>query len=629
MLTLGTAGHIDHGKTSLIKALTSIDTDRLPEEKERGMTIDLGFAWLKLASGETIGIVDVPGHKQFINHVAPGLFGIDAVLLLVAADDGWMPQTEEHFQILNLLGIKNGIVVLNKIDIAPDAEWLNLVEADINQRLAGTPLAGSPVMRVSARTGEGIDRLTEAITALAVRLTPRQDIGKPRLAVDRVFTMKGSGVVVTGTLNQGVFNAGEEVAVWPAGLEGRIRSIESYKQTLGQVQPGSRVALNLSGFKREELNRGDIILSHRQRPPLALEIDIELRLLPLLDAPLKNMTEVLVYMETRELLARVVLLETRVLNPGESGLAQLRFTEKVSSFIGERFIMRRQSPATTIGGGVVIDPQAARYKPSQLPKALAALNLGRSLSLSDLILAEVEKQKRVDARGLLSASLFTAAEVSRCVDDLLSRNKLVQAAGFLISPARWQEWIKVIVDTVSKGIEAEKLKKGVPQSAVQSALGEPKEMFDALIASLLAEGKLVRENDVLYLPEHKPRLSAEQEKLAAAVLEMFYKNPTTPPALRDILAQFPAAGSVVRFMLQQGQLIEFPEYVLMEAGRFAEIQKQIIDILKEKGQVSIQDVSARFGFSRKYSIPLMTQLDRLGITRREGDVRVAGRKTAV
>jgi selenocysteine-specific elongation factor len=629
MLTLGTAGHIDHGKTSLIKALTSIDTDRLPEEKERGMTIDLGFAWLKLASGETIGIVDVPGHKQFINHVAPGLFGIDAVLLLVAADDGWMPQTEEHFQILNLLGIKNGMVVLNKIDIAPDAEWLNLVEADINQRLAGTPLAGSPVIRVSARTGEGIDRLTAAITALAARLTPRQDIGKPRLAVDRVFTMKGSGVVVTGTLNQGVFNAGDEVAAWPSGLEGRIRSIESYKQTLGQVQPGSRVALNLSGFKREELNRGDIILSQRQKPPLAREIDIELRLLPLLDAPLKNMTEVLVYMETRELLARVVLLESRVLNSGETGLAQLRFTENVSSFIGERFIMRRQSPATTIGGGTVLNPLAARYKPSHLPGVLAALNTGRSLSLQDLILAEVERQKMADARGLLSASLFTAADVSRGVEDLLSRKKLVQASGYLISPARWQEWIKVIIDTVSRGIEAEKLKKGVPQSAVQSALGQPKELFDALLANLLAEGKLVRENDVLYLPEHKPRLSAEQEKLAAAVLEMFHKNPTTPPALRDILAQFPAAGSVVRFMLQQGQIIEFPEYVLMEAGRFAEIQRQIIEMLKEKGQVSIQDISARFGFSRKYSIPLMTQLDRLGITRREGDVRVAGRKTAV
>ncbi len=629
MLTLGTAGHIDHGKTSLIKALTSIDTDRLPEEKERGMTIDLGFAWLKLASGETIGIVDVPGHKQFINHVAPGLFGIDAVLLLVAADDGWMPQTEEHFQILNLLGIKNGIVVLNKIDIAPDAEWLSLVEADITQRLAGTPLEGSPVIRVSARTGDGIDRLTEVITALAARLTPRQDIGKPRLAVDRVFTMKGSGVVVTGTLNQGVFNAGEEVTVWPSGLKGHIRSIESYKQMLGQVQPGSRVALNLSGFKREELNRGDIVLSQQQKPPLAHEIDIELRLLPLLDGPLKNMTEVLVYMETRELLARVVLLESRVLNSGETGLAQLRFSEKVSSFTGERFIMRRQSPAATIGGGVVLNPLASRYKPSQLPAALAALKTSRSLALQDLILAEVERQDRVDARGLLSASLFTAAEVSRGVEDLLNRQKLVQAAGYLISPARWQEWIKVIMDTVSRGIEAEKLKKGVPQSAVQSALAQPKEQFDSLLANLLSEGKLVRENDVLYLPEHKPRLSAEQEKLAAAVLEMFHKSPTTPPALRDILAQLPAAGSVVRFMLQQGQILELPEYVLMEAGRFAEVQKGIIEMLKEKGQVSIQDVSARFGFSRKYSIPLMTQLDRLGITRREGDVRVAGRKTAI
>jgi len=627
MLTLGTAGHIDHGKSSIIRALTDIDPDRLPEEKARGMTIDLGFAWLKLPSGETVGIVDVPGHQQFINHVAPGLFGIDAALLVVAVDDGWMPQTEEHLQILDLLGIQNGIVVLNKVDMMPDAEWLDLVEKDITQHLENTALAGSPIIRVSARTGQGIDRLTETIIALASRLKPRQDIGKPRLAVDRVFTMKGSGVVVTGTLNQGIFHSGDEIAVWPQGGKGHIRTIESYKQVTGQAEPGSRVALNLSGYKREELKRGDIVLAAAQDAPLSTLIDIDLRLLEGLPLPLKNMTEVLVYMETRELLARVVLLEGRTLNPGQHALAQLRFTEPVTSFIGERFIIRRQSPAATIGGGVVLNPQGARYRLAKM-EVRAWLERRRSLELDDLLTSELQRLGYMEGKGLLSASLFDAAEITTAVKRLLDSGKLIDAAGYLIDPEVWESWQTRLLDTVTRELSAEKLKKGVAPAIPQSALGLPKELFDALVVNLISKGKLAREEGSLALPEHKPHLSDQQAEMSKAVLALFKKASSTPPGMKEIVAALPGSAPVVRYLLQQKQLLELPDGILLESEQFTEIQQFVVTLLIQKGQVTIQEIAARFGFSRKYSIPLMNYLDRLGITRREGDMRVAGRKTA-
>jgi selenocysteine-specific elongation factor len=626
MFTLATAGHIDHGKSSLIKALTTIDPDRLPEEKERGMTIDLGFAWLELPSGEIVGMVDVPGHKQFVHHVVPGLFAIDAVLLVVAADDGWMPQTEEHLQILDLLGIKNGIIVLNKIDLASDAEWLDLVEKDIIQHLANTGLSGSPVIRVSARTGQGIDELKKAIAGLTTTLTPRQDIGKPRLAVDRVFTIKGSGVVVTGTLSQGIFSNNDEVTLLPSGIGAHIRGIESYKQMLGKAQPGSRVALNLSGLKREDIKRGDIIIQFRQKAVINRMVNAEIKLLPTLETPLKNMAEVLVYMETRELLARVVPLGTKAIKPGEMVMAQLRFSEDVASFIGERFIIRQQSPTMTIGGGVVLEPDAGKFKLADASKTQAFLERRKSLKLEDLIFSEVEKHDYVEDRGLLAVSLFSQREINAMVKALINQKKLVLAAAYLVTPLTWQEWSQRLLNWLQKEHENDKLKKGASQAAAQVALGLPKDIFDVLVSQVASTGKLVREEDTLYLAQHKPRLSQQQEALVAVILKLFQKNSSTPPSLKDISTEFANSTDVVRYMLQQGLLVELPDGILLEAKQFQSIQGEVIKILKEKGKISIQDISASFGFSRKYSVPLLTHLDRLSITRREGDVRIAGKK---
>jgi len=624
MLTIATAGHIDHGKSSLIKALTTIDPDRLPEEKARGMTIDLGFAWLSLPSGEVVGIVDVPGHKQFVHNVIPGLFGVDAVLLVVAADDGWMPQTEEHLRILDLLGVRHGLVVLNKIDLVSDPAWLDLVEEDIARHIAGTCLEGSPIMRVSTRTGAGIDETRRVVADIAARLAPRQNAGKPRLPVDRVFSIKGAGVVVTGTLSGGIFRAGDDVILSPMGLSARIRTVESYKQLQPEATPGCRVALNLTGVKREELRRGDLVL------PVALPIsrimDVELKLLSGLEASLKNMTEVAIFMETREMLGHVVLIGSRLLAPGESTYAQLRLGEDVSSYIGERFVIRRQSPSMTIGGGVILDPQADKFKLAETSARQAFLETRRGLGLPELILSEMTKKHQMMVDGMLAASLFPKTEIARAVQELLRQKHLASAGQRLIDISIWRNAGEKLISMAQAEHKADRLKKGLSQAVAQSALGLDKDIFDAIVSELVSAGKLVRLDDAIALPEHRQQLSPQQEAQASAIRLMFQSNPTAPPTLKEIAAELVGSVGVVRYLVQHGELVELSEGVLMSATQFAMAESEVQRLLKEKGQVTIQDLSVCFGFSRKFSIPLLTHLDRLGITRREGDVRVAGKR---
>ena len=627
MLTLATAGHIDHGKSSLIKALTSIDPDRLPEEKERGMTIDLGFAWMQLPSGELIGIIDVPGHKQFVHNVIPGLFGIDAVLMVVAADDGWMPQTEEHLRILDLLGIKNGIIVLNKVDITPDRDWIELVRADISAHLTGTSLEGAPIVSVSSRTGEGIAKLKDSIATLASTLKPRENIGKPRLPIDRVFNIKGSGVVVTGTMSGGIFRAGQDVIISPSDLTARIRSVESFKHVLPKASPGGRVALNLTGIKREELKRGDLVLSNPL--PLSRILNVELKLLQNSETPLRNMTEVALFMETRELLCRVVLIGTRFLKPGESSFAQLRLNEEVAALIGGHFIVRRQSPAVTIGGGVVLEAHASRFKLSEVPELEEFLKNRKKLELDDLITSEVYRYRLVPAAGLLDSSNISSGELSLAVERLVQEKKLFRVGTNLVDAKFWRESEKKLLDMVHKEIEIDKLKKGLDQALARSLLGLGRDIFDALVQEQVSTGKLVRLEESLALPEHRQQLSARQEVEAASILRMLQQTPSSPPTMREISTAIPGSTGLVKYLAQKGELVELPDGVLMASSQFKTLQKQVEQLLAENGKITIQDLAARFGFSRKYTIPILTHMDRIGITRREGDVRVPGKKMAL
>jgi len=624
MLTIGTAGHIDHGKSSLVKALTSIDPDRLPEEKKRGMTIDLGFAWLQASSGEMVGIVDVPGHEHFVRNVIPGLGGIDAALLVIAADDGWMPQTEEHVQILDLLGVKDGIVALTKVDLIDDPDWLELVEKEIAEKLAATGLSKSPIIRVSSKNGNGIQQLKEAIDRLVQELVPKKDIGRPRLPVDRVFTMKGSGVVVTGTLINGSLSAGNDVFISPGGQTAHIRSIESYKQQVNRAQPGSRVALNLTGVKKSGLERGDIVMSIKARTSRI--INVELRLIPQLANPLKTNSELVFYLETRELLGRIILFGRKDVPAAATTLAQIRFSQDVAAYIGEHFIMRRQSPAVTIGGGTILDPQAAKFRIKDTDKAIAFLEQRKSLELEGLVLTEVEKSKYIERKGFLENCCYSAKEVTDHLKLLRSQNSLVITDAYIIDSNHWQRQQDRLLDSLRKDHEVNPLKKGLSQSMLQSQLDLPKEAFNQMIASLIKDGKIARQEDSVYLSSHKPALSSDQDEMVSAIMQLFKKDASNPPKTWEVTEEIPGSEKIVRFMLQQNMLIELPDNILLEKKRYERIEGEIISFLEKKGEISIQDINSLFGFSRKYTIPLMQYLDIKGVTRREGNVRILAGK---
>ncbi|AKG54378.1 selenocysteine-specific translation elongation factor [Dehalogenimonas sp. WBC-2] len=625
MITLGTAGHIDHGKSSVVKALTSIDPDRLPEEKERGMTIDLGFAWFALPDGEYVGLVDVPGHQHFVHNVIPGLTGIDAVMLVIAADDGWMPQTEEHLQIINLLGISKGIVVLNKIDLV-EADWCAMVHADITEHLSDTVLAGAPIIEVSAKSGLGLDDLKTAIGKLVADIN-QADIGKPRLPIDRVFTIKGVGTVITGTLHHGTLAVGDEVTILPKGIRGQIRSIESYKQHLSKAQPGSRVALNLSGLKKEDLERGDIIVPRGAETPLSRYLDAELCLLPSLKQPLKTGAELSLFFETTESSARVIALSSREISPQEGPtLVQFRLPAEFAAFIGERFIVRRNSPAETIGGGRILDPSAERYQPKNAERQIKRLNERRELSLASIITTELDKTHFTKRHGFLQASPHSEATITKAIEVKAQSSAVIVSNDWLIDAAFWQEQMRALLDNLAAEHKAQPLKKGLSQAEIAAKLKLPEGLFTSLVEELITSKKITRMDDVLALSSHKPQLSGDQTEMENRIISAIMQNPAAPPTRTELLKSVSGIANVLRYMLEQGKLIELPDGILLTAAQYREIKQKVIDILKSQGQIAIQDMSAATGFSRKYSIPFLTRLDQEGITRRQDNVRLAARK---
>jgi len=619
MLTFCTAGHIDHGKSSLVKSLTKIDPDRLPEEKNRGMTIDLGFVWMQASSGEMVGIVDVPGHRQFVRNVIPGMSNIDAAILVIAADDGWMPQSEEHTQIMDLLGVKHGIVALTKVDLVDDAAWLEMIEEDITARLAQTSLQDTPIIRVSNKDGTGINKLKEAIDQLVLKMVTNRDIGKPRLPVDRVFTMKGSGVVVTGTLMNGSLAAGDNAIILPDGLTAHIRAIESYKQKVDKALPGSRVALNLTGIKKEELKRGDIIMLHKAK--VSRIANVEIRLLAGQDK-LKSNNELLVYLGTSEITAKLVLIGTKAVKPQEATFAQLRFENDVATYIGERFILRNPSPVCTIGGGVVLDPFATKYRVKDSYKLSTFIGKRRGLSLEGLILTEVEKLRYAERGELLKASCYSSAEIDSCVEKFIGQGRLMKIASYIVGVDCWQEQADKLLEAIRLMYKSNPLNESVSQAALMTRLNLPRELFDQLVSHLVKKGEIVHTGDSIAMANHKPKPSSRQEAVISNIKELFKKNPASPPTLKELALQIPGGEDITRFMCRQGMLVELADGVLLDVERYQDIKRGVIDFLTNKERITIQDFNSLFGFSRKYIIPILTALDKEGITRREGDVRV-------
>lgn len=621
MFVFGTAGHIDHGKTALIYALTSIDTDRLPEEKERGMTIDLGFAWMKLPSGEKVGIVDVPGHENLIKNMIAGATGIDAVILVIDANEGWMPQTEEHFQIVDLLDIKFGIIAITKIDLVDHAR-LDFVEKQIKEKLKNTALFNAPIVKVSTIKNRGIDGIKSAIQDLIPRMKPKRDIGKPRLFIDRVFNIKGSGTVVTGTLMGGTFHRGMAVTIFPSCKKTRIRSLQTYKEATEKAFPGSRVALNLVGMEKNELHRGDIVFGNKQIKA-SKNIDVRIQLLPRLKKYfLTNRSELFFFTGTKEILTKVILNQKKYFKPGETGFAQLRFKEPLATHLGDRFILRIPSPPKTIGGGLIVDPLAHKhhFKDKDI---LQFLQKRIKFDLKELVLTELKKNISIKKDNLLINSNYTDSEIREVVESLKKGERVIVTNSWLIDKNYWQEQKTKFMNRLNQEYELYPLQTGFPLNKFQSHFYYLKsKIFNSLTDSLINRDKIALKKGIIFLLSRKPKISTQQKVIISKILKTLKDNPINPPNEKTLISQIVGSKEIIDFLIQEGEIIKLIDGILLESKNYDIMKNKLIEFLKINGSISIAQVRELLGMSRKYIIPLLNKMDEEKITQRKENVRI-------
>ncbi len=636
---IGTAGHIDHGKTELVKALTGTDTDRLKEEKERGISIELGFAELELPGGVKAGVVDVPGHEHFIKNMLAGATGFDLVLLVVAADDGVMPQTVEHLAIVDLLGVHDGVVAITKADLVGE-DMIELVKEDVTDALRGTVLEGAEVVVTSSRTGLGLDELREALARAADRVRSRDVEGPFRLPVDRVFTLRGIGTVVTGTLWEGSVADGEEAVVQPAGRRLRVRNVQVHGKEVDRAFAGQRVAMNLPGISKKDISRGDVILSPGYLSP-TLMADATLYLLENAPHPLKNRSRVRFHHGTSEVMARVILLGGRdELPPGESHYVQFRLESPAVLRYGDRYILRSYSPITTIGGGRILDSHPRKHRHHQV-EVLKDLEVRERADPRELVLLAIEeKGLPVSRPDLLERLELKAEEVGRAVEGLLQEGSLVEISDegepLYVDSPRLSRLTEAIVLQVEELHSANPLKAGVEKEVLrqrlEDRLGKGKyfqlkpETYLALLKSVVHAGLLEVEGGKVMV-RGKGRILGEQDRALLDDLHaLIREGGFCPPMFKELGERLKVDRSKLRdllgILLEEGKIEQVnPEYFLA-AGRLAEAEKRVLDFLSRQGKLGVGDLRDMLGASRKYAIPLLEHLDRRRITRREGDFRV-------
>jgi selenocysteine-specific elongation factor len=634
MRVIGTAGHVDHGKSTLVEAMTGTHPDRLQEERDREMTIDLGFAWMQLPSGEDIGIVDVPGHRDFIENMLAGVGGIDASLFVVAADEGVMPQTREHLAILNLLQIQGGVVALTKIDMIDDSDgarsdWLDLVEEDLLQVFSGTVLDGAPIVRVSAPTWEGVPELLEALDECLTGRPARPDLGRPRLPVDRVFTIAGFGTVVTGTLSDGHLRVGDEVHVLPGTQRGRVRGLQTHKHEQQVAVPGSRTAVNISGVAKDQIMRGDVV-AHPGDYETTRRLDVKFHLLPDVSQPLRHNTEVKLFIGAAEVVARVRLLGVEVLNPGEDGWLQLELSLPVVAIRGDRYILRRPSPGETMGGGIVADPRPkGRHKrfAEGLVERLEAFTQGTP---ADVLMQALLSLGAAPVRQVVEHSSLENDAAADALDELVQNGQIVileeiygdlspSSSILLTSQGYWGQLAAGITAEVENYHQDHPLRLGMPREELKSRLDLDTRLFNAMMNNLVAQGELAESGPVVLHPGHEIRFTQQQEQAAQRLLARFSVAPYSPPSVKD--AQAEVGEEVYYALCDLGKLLQVSPEV---AFRTEDYEKMVVDItglLETQGTLSAAQVRDHFNTSRRYVLALLEYLDSVGVTVREGDVR--------
>ena len=627
MRVIGTAGHVDHGKSTLIASLTGTHPDRLKEEQAREMTIDLGFGWMTLPNGEEIGIVDVPGHRDFIDNMLSGIGGIDAALLVIAADEGVMPQTREHLAILDLLHIPSGLIVLTKTDLASDSGWLDLVETDIRSAVADTILKDSPIVRVSAKTKTGLNELTNHIQLILQDKPSRPDLNRPRLPIDRVFTMSGFGTVVTGTLSDGHLSTGDEVEILPGKIKGRIRGLQTHKKKEETAVPGSRTAVNISGVNTEQLQRGDVVTHPGQYQPTR-RLDARLRLLKDASSSILHGQEVKFFVGASETIGTLRLLGTEELPPGEEGWIQLELRDPIVAVRGDRYILRRPSPGETLGGGVVVDHDPkGRHKrfDNNILSALDSLLQGTP---SDILLEAALGAGIASAKEIVSRSQLERTTANEALKELVDSNLLFQLEGgeltstsdsLVVSSSKWNQLYEKIIQLVETHHKEYPLRRGIPREELKSRMKLPQRAFNAVINKLIFEELVSEQSAHIKKASHEIRFNVQEQAKVQTLTRKFEANPFNPPSVKECLAE--VGEEVFNAMIELGELVTISPDVVFRQKDYDFMVAEIRKSIQKNGQITLAEVRDLFKTSRKYVQALLEHLDSKGVTMREGDFR--------
>ena len=632
MFVIGTAGHVDHGKSTLVQALTGINPDRLPEEREREMTIDLGFAWLTLPSGRQVSIVDVPGHEDFIKNMLAGIGGIDVALLVVAADESVMPQTREHLAILDLLQIPQGVVALTKTDLIEEDGWLELVREELRQELEGTVLANAAIIPASAVDGSGLaDLLAELDRILDGTKAPR-DIGRPRLPIDRVFTISGFGTVVTGTLVDGQLSVGDEVRIVPGDLDARIRGLQTHKVKEQEVLPGSRVAINLSGVAVDQLWRGQVVTRPGWLEPTRL-VDARLRLLSNAPWPLKHNAIVDLFSGSARVAARVRLLDADILEPGQVGWVQFRLAEPLAVMRGDRYIVRLASPSITLGGGEIVQPHPRRRHKRFRPGILARLEALARGTPSDVLLQLLGQDTFLEARELVKRSNLPQDEAAEALLAMIREERIVLLAEgtpdasalshssvAVASQEAWESLVAQMVRVLGDYHRRYPLRSGMRREELKSRLRDEGQFFIQIAERAARDGYIVATPNSVRLAGHKVVLSVEQRQAIDDIMDAFRSSRFTPPSFGEV--ERVLGAELLRLLLGEGRLVKASDTVLFDAHTHAQMEQRLIAYLRENESITVAQFRDLFGTSRKYALGFLEDMDRRRVTKRMGDIRV-------
>ena len=617
-MTVGTAGHVDHGKSTLVEALTSIFPDRLAEERERGLTIDLGFAWFTLPSGREVSVVDVPGHERFVSNMLAGVGGIDAVLLVIAADEGVMPQTREHLDIIDLLEIDIGVVALTKSDLVDD-EWAELVEEDVRDALAGSALAAAPIVPVSAQDRTGLDRLVETLDRLLARRRLRADGGGARIPIDRVFTMPGFGTVITGTLTGGPLHVGDQPSLYPGGASVRVRGLQSHQTAIDSAQPGRRVAVNLGGTSPSQTRRGDV-LAVEGAVFETRRIDARLRMLPSAPRALKPGEDVALHIGAASRTGRLRLLETDPVPPGGSGWVQWRLDAPIAARRGDRYVIRRLSPAATIGGGRVARA-LARHAPRGDRAVLDALARAAAGDPATLV------------RDALTDGLVTLAQLARRTEldnatteqklaDLAAANEVRTLRSYVGSVQEIERLTSDLLSALREHHQSDLGAMGLRTSDLAHSMDAPADAIGELAAAAAARGLVRLEGPRIVLAGHTVELTEAERHAAPRLLARLDQGGSTPPSLSEALTSTGGSRRLAAALAQDGRLVMLAPDIALSRGIFDAWLSAVHGLFDAGPTVTVREVRDALGTSRKFALALLEYLDSRAITRRVGDARL-------